>query len=213
MDSNVSIRALEILCSRLCHDLVGPIGAINNGVELLDEAGDSGGEAMDLIADSAESAAARLRLYRLALGAAGGQGVLSGAEGRQALEGWFRGGRVRLEWAVPALESPPPGLVKLSILAALMAEEGLPRGGIVRIDGGDRALRISANGAGCGLRPEMRQALDGAIADADLSPRSILSFVVPRFAAAYGLEFAVPGDGGQGALTFTITPRTSVAVG
>lgn len=208
MDSNVSIRALEILCSRLCHDLVGPIGAINNGVELLDEAGDGGGEAMDLIADSAESAAARLRLYRLALGAAGGQGALSGAEGRGALEGWFRGGRVRLEWAVPRLESPPHGLVKLAILAALMAEEALPRGGTVRVDGGDRDLRISALGAGCGLRPEMRQALDGAVEDADLSPRSILSFIVPRFALAYGLEFAVSGDGGQGALTFTITPRT-----
>lgn len=189
MGVGLGIRAVELLCSRLCHDLVGPVGAINNGVELLDEGGGAKDDALDLIADSAESAAARLRLYRLALGAAGGQSALSAVEGRAALEGWFRAGKIRLDWAM-RLETPAPGLVKSILLAALMAEEALPRGGVVRVEGGDGAAAIIASGAGAALRPEMAAALAGTVEEADLSPRSILSFAVPRIAAAYGLDFA-----------------------
>lgn len=188
MGVSLGIRAVELLCSRLCHDLVGPVGAINNGVELLDEGGGAKDDALDLIADSAESAAARLRLYRLALGAAGGQSVLSPADGRAALEGWFRAGRVRLDWSA-GLDRPAPGLIKLVLLTGLMAEEVLPRGGQVRVDGGDDAVSVTAAGAGATLRPEMAAALSGHVDEADLSPRSILSYAVPRIAAAYGLDF------------------------
>lgn len=189
MGVSLGIRAVELLCSRLCHDLVGPVGAINNGVELLEDGGAVKDDALDLIADSAESAAARLRLYRLALGAAGGQSALSPADGRAALEGWFRAGKIRLDWTA-RLDQPAPGLVKLALLAALMAEEALPRGGQVRIDGADAALSIIASGVGAALRPEMAAALGGHVAEADLSPRSILSFAVPRIALAYGLDFS-----------------------
>lgn len=182
---SLGIRAMELLCSRLCHDLVGPVGAINNGVELLDEGGDSGDEALDLIADSAETAAARLRLYRVALGAAGGQSLSEG-DARAALEGWFRGGRVRLDWAAVA-PSPPPGLLKLALLAALLGEESLPRGGTVTVSGGAAGLSVRATGAGCALRPEMAPALAGQVAESDLGPRSVLSHVTPLLAAAYGL--------------------------
>ena len=187
MGVGLGIRAVELLCSRLCHDLVGPVGAINNGVELLDDGGVKD-EALDLIADSAENAAARLRLYRLALGAAGGQSALSPADGRAALEGWFRAGKIRLDWTAQ-LHQPAPGLVKLAMLAALMAEETLPRGGQVRVEGGDGALAVIATGVGAALRPEMAAALSGPVEEADLTPRSILSFAVPRIAAAYGLDF------------------------
>ncbi|MFV3076447.1 histidine phosphotransferase family protein [Niveispirillum fermenti] len=196
MERHLGIRVVELLCSRLCHDLVGPVGAINNGVELLDESGgDAGGEALDLIADSADSAAARLRLYRLALGAAGGQAGLSAGDGRAALEAWFRGGATRLEW-LAALQSPPPGMVKLVLLSALLAEEALPRGGVVRVEGDDGGLVLTASGTGAALRPEMVAALSGGLAEADLTPRSVLSHAVPRFAAAYGLSFTPPEPAG-----------------
>ncbi len=188
---SLGIRAMELLCSRLCHDLVGPVGAINNGVELLDEGGDTGSEALDLIADSAETAAARLRLYRVALGAAGGQS-LSPGDARAALEGWFRGGKVRLDWTLVA-PSPPPGLLKLTLLAALLAEESLPRGGTVTVSGAEAGLSVLAVGAGCALRPEMGPALAGQVAENDLGPRSILSHVTPLLATAYGLTILVDG--------------------
>lgn len=193
---SLGIRAMELLCSRLCHDLVGPVGAINNGVELLDESGDAGGEALDLIADSAETAAARLRLYRVALGAAGGHSLSQG-DARAALEGWFRGGRVRLDWAA-SCSSPPPGLLKLALLTALLGEESLPRGGSVTVSGGDAGLSVRAAGAGCALRPEMAPALAGQVAESELGPRSVLSHIIPLLAAAYGLtlsvEATVPGE-------------------
>ncbi|MFV3128054.1 histidine phosphotransferase family protein [Niveispirillum sp. KHB5.9] len=200
----LGIRAVELLCSRLCHDLVGPIGAVNNGVELLDEGGDTGGEALDLIADSAETASARLRLYRVALGAAGGQS-LTGGDARAVLEGWFRGGKIRLDWSAAPFD-PPPGLLKAALLAALLAEETLPRGGTVQVTGGDGGLTVTASGTGCALRPEMGPALAGQVAEADLGPRSVLSYATPRIAAGYGLSFAVENPGGAGEVRMRIQP-------
>lgn len=199
----LGIRAVELLCSRLCHDLVGPIGAVNNGVELLDEGGDAGGEALDLIADSAETAAARLRLYRVALGAAGGQSLTEG-DARSALEGWFHGGKVRLEWAV-TLEGQP-GLLKLALLASLLAEEALPRGGSLQVAGGSMGINVTAAGVGCALRPEMGPALAGRVAEADLGPRSVLSYAVPLIATAYGLSFMVEETGMANKVCFRIRP-------
>ena len=186
---------MELLCSRLCHDLVGPVGAINNGVELLDEGGDTGGEALDLIADSAETAAARLRLYRVALGAAGGQSLMPG-DARAALEGWFRGGKIRLEWTAPPAPVAP-GLLKLALLAALLAEESLPRGGTVRVACDDAEVTVRAAGPGCALRPEMGPALAGRVAEADLGPRTVLSHAAPLIAAAYGLSLTVEATGSE----------------
>lgn len=199
---SLGIRVMELLCSRLCHDLVGPVGAINNGVELLDDGGDLGGEALDLIADSAETAAARLRLYRVALGASGGQSLSQG-DARAALEGWFRGGKARLEW-VAAADAAPPGLLKLVLLAALLAEESLPRGGNVRVSGTNTGVSVKAAGVGCALRPEMGPALAGQVAEADLGPRSVLSHAVPLIAAAYGLTLAVETSDGE--VVFRIRP-------
>lgn len=205
MAAGLGIRAMELLCSRLCHDLVGPVGAINNGVELLDEGGDAGGEALDLIADSAETAAARLKLYRLALGAAGGQSGASPGDARAALEGWFRGGKVKLEWTA-ATVAPPPGLLKTALLSALLAEEALPRGGVLRVTDSDSGLAVTAEGPGCALRPEMGPALTGRMAEADLGPRSILSHTAPLLAAAYGLTLSAAADAATGGVRFLIMP-------
>lgn len=201
---SLGIRAVELLCSRLCHDLVGPVGAINNGVELLDDGGDSGGEALDLIADSAETAAARLRLYRVALGAAGGQS-LSAGDARAALEGWFRGGKVRLEWHAAPLD-PPPGLLKTALLAALLTEEALPRGGSIRVVDDDTGIQVTGAGTGCALRPEMVPALAGQVPEAELGPRSVLSHATPLLARAYGLSFVVESPALGGEVQFRIQP-------
>jgi histidine phosphotransferase ChpT len=206
MQGLLGVRAVELLCSRLCHDLVGPVGAVNNGVELLDEAGVGDGEALDLIAGSAETAAARLRLYRLALGAAGGQAGVAPADGRAALEGWFRSGTVRLEWSVD-LSAPPAGLVKVILLTALLAEESLPRGGVVRVQGDDRGVSVSAIGTGAALRPEMLEVLAGRLGEDALGPRSVLSYVAPRFAAAYGIELTPPVTGAAPCFSLTLAER------
>ena len=119
------------LISHLCHDLVSPIGAINNGVELIEE----GGGAMDrdalaLIAQSAQVAAAKLRCYRLAYGAAGRSRQFRPRDARQALKELFAtDGKLELDWpADPQRDHDPVG-VQLLLNAALLVAQMLPRGG------------------------------------------------------------------------------------
>src|SRR5262245_14012335 len=101
------LRFAELLCSRLCHDLVSPIGAINNGVELLEEFGGGGSdEAMGLIASSGRQAARRLQFYRVAFGLAGSQVVQSVGDVRSLLTGMLEGGKVTLEWDEAAIRAP-----------------------------------------------------------------------------------------------------------
>ena len=92
---------LSLLCSKLCHDLVGPISAIGNGVEILEDEDDSEmrKQAIELLAHSAELAAIRLKFMRLTFGAAGGEGVaISLAEARRTAADFLAGGRGELDW-------------------------------------------------------------------------------------------------------------------
>src|SRR5215813_167191 len=94
-----SLRLAELLCTRLCHDLTGPIGAVNNGAEFLSEEGfNLQGQAMELITSSAASAVARLQFYRLAYGRVKEQGEASIADGQKLAADFFAGGKVALEW-------------------------------------------------------------------------------------------------------------------
>lgn len=194
----MELAAVELLCSRLCHDLISPVAAINNGVELLDDLGaqpQAGGDAMDLIADSAAAAARRLGLFRLAFGAAGGQGTVAEPDARAALQGWFAGGRVRLSWELLP-QDWPPGMLKSSLIAALVAEESLPRGGSLRLWATGSGIMLSAEGAGCGLRPEAAAVLTPDLTqETPLGPRTILSHLLPLVVRHYGLRLGIEAPG------------------
>ncbi len=205
MEAIFSVRAVELLCSRLCHDLIGPVGAINNGVELIEEGdgGEATGDALDLVADSARAAARRLALFRLALGAGAGGGVLPIPATREALEGWFAGGRIQFIWR-PVLVAPPPGLLKLALLSALIAEEALPRGGSLSLAGGDGGLELVAAGTGCGLRDEALRVLRWGVPEAELTPRGILMHAALVIARFYDLVFMPGGGDAEGKLTIAV---------
>src|SRR5580658_5983515 len=95
----IDLRVLELLASKLCHDLVSPVSAINNGVELIEDIGGSVvDEAMKLIGDSAGHAARRLRLFRIAYGRAGSEENLGVKDVRQIAEQYLAGGKVNLAW-------------------------------------------------------------------------------------------------------------------
>ena len=212
MEAVLGLRAVELLCSRLCHDLVGPVGAVNNGVELMEETVDQrgglvgAGDALDLIADSAASAARRLALFRLVLGAAGGQGALGVADARAALDGWLHGRRFSLDWAVPLTTVARPGLLKLGLLAALVVEEGMPRGGTLHLSLTPDALGlvIAGSGQGAAFRREAEAALAGTLDDGALEPRSVLAHVLPHMAVFYG--FAVSTRQGAGEIALLLAP-------
>ncbi|MDZ5646044.1 histidine phosphotransferase family protein [Nitrospirillum sp. BR 11828] len=219
MTVSLELHVVELLCSRLCHDLISPVGAIANGVELIEEMGQSmADEAMSLIADSADQAARRLRLFRLAYGAAGNSGSFTAAEARTVLGAWFRGGRVRLDWPADVMPKPDDGLLKLALNLGLLAEEAMPHGGVVTIaaaggggeaDGGGKpALSVTAEGPVLNLRDEVRLALDGALAQADLTPRSVQAYVTGRFAEQCGWRIAIDAKAPE-ALRFLLLRQAS----
>src|SRR5213075_561790 len=127
----------SLLCSRLCHDLLSPIGALNNGIELLADEQDPEmrERCLELLNESARASANKLKFFRLAFGAAGGFGdQIDTREARAALEGLFGAeGRVELGWIVEDDELPK-GAVKLLLNLALIAGDALVRGG--RLDVG-----------------------------------------------------------------------------
>jgi histidine phosphotransferase ChpT len=186
MKTDLDIRVVELLCSRLCHELVSPVGAINNGVELIEEMGaDMADEAIGLIAHSADQASRRLRLLRLAYGAPGSD--RSGLdEAAQAAEGYFAGGKIKLEWPPGRLEQAgqlQPGTGKVLLNLVILAEEALAYGGRIVVEPNrDGNPRVSAIGRNAGLKAEAAQALTGDIAIESLTPRTVHAYVTGRFA-------------------------------
>jgi histidine phosphotransferase ChpT len=127
----------SLLCSRLCHDLMSPVGALNNGIELLADEHDPDMRAkcMELLAESARTSANKLKFFRLAFGAAGGFGeAIDTGEARSALEGLFGSdGRTEIGWMVSGGKLPK-GAAKLLLNLALIGGDALVRGG--RLDVG-----------------------------------------------------------------------------
>ena len=158
----------SLLCSRLCHDLLSPVGALNNGIELLADEHDPEMRArcLDLLGESARASANKLKFFRLAFGAAGGfADVVDTREARAAIEGLFGGdGRIKLGWMV---DEPTMSKAALKVLlnVVLIAGDALVRGG--RLDIGaekhDSGLEIvvRAEGSRIVLDPELRKVLVG----------------------------------------------------
>jgi histidine phosphotransferase ChpT len=205
----MDMRIVELMCSRLCHDLVSPVGAIRNGLELLEDTEDDGGfagEAIQLIAHSAAQADRRLRLFRLAYGQAG-RDVKDFEDIRGTAALWLEGGRTTLAWtpgAVPAGLAARRGLAKTLLNVIMLAEEALPTGGTIGVTGtgsdASGSVTVTLEGRSVRLTPDALEALEGGeAAKEDLSPRTVHAFATGRFAATFrlALRFAA-GDAGRG---------------
>ena len=123
--------------SRICHDLVNPLGAIGNGIELLAMAGSAEGPEMDLVSDSVTGAVARVKLLRLAFGQANTDQSCSATEVRDILSAVTAGSRLSHDWA--SENDLSRRNVRLALLAAMCVETALPLGGLIQIaQAGDR---------------------------------------------------------------------------
>lgn len=121
----------DLVASRLCHDLVNPLGAIGNGVELLEMTGKADGPEVELIRDAVRAAEARIRLFRLAFGGAGPGQVTSLREAKIVVEGYFHQSRIAAVWMADRDRSRQE--TKMALLMLLCAETALPMGGSVRV--------------------------------------------------------------------------------
>jgi len=173
--------------SRVCHDLVSPVGAVVNGLEVLEDERDAGmrADALKLVTSSAEQAAARLQFARIAFGAAGSAGAeLDLNEVGRIAKGLSHGSKVQIDWQA-AHVNWPKDWAKLLMNATLLASESLPRGGNVRVetsvDGAAPSFAIRATGQGARMLEEVEKAMRGE-STAALDGRSIQAYLTHKLA-------------------------------
>ncbi len=197
MAHTIDLRIFQLLTARLCHDLVGPVGAASNGAELLRELGaEEAGDAVDLIADSTGRAADRLRYYRVAYGLA--EGVVGSIEDVQGLAGaMFADQRFTLDWSPtpPASARLGDGAGKLLLNMLLLAGEAMGREGSlkIRVEAGEggASLDILASGDGAALDEETLAGLNAAASIEALTPRSVQGYFTARAAEFLGAALVV----------------------
>jgi histidine phosphotransferase ChpT len=176
-----------LLVSRVCHDLVSPVGAVVNGLEVLEDERDANmrAEALKLVASSAEQAAARLKFARIAFGAAGSAGAeLDLGEIGRTVKGLVQGGKVEIDWKAPPVNWPK-NWAKLLMNATLLATDSLPRGGKIEVetsaDGSAPSFTVKASGQGARVLEEVAKAARGE-ASGPFDGRSIQALLTHRLA-------------------------------
>lgn len=195
------IEFAALLVSRVCHDLVSPVGAVVNGLEVLADERDAAmrADALRLVASSAEQAAARLQFARIAFGAAGSAGAeLDLSEVGRIVRGLVKGGKVEVIWQAASVNWPKDW-AKLLMNATLLAADGLPRGGRVVVettgDGSTPGFTVNATGQGARLLEEADKAARGE-PSAPLDGRSIQPFLAHRLARSLNAGLTiVAGEG------------------
>jgi len=198
MTSSTDLAAL--LCSRLCHDLLSPVGALSNGLELLADEKDPEmrQRCFELLEQSARISTDKLKFFRLAYGAAGGFGnAVPVAEPRALIEGLVAGNeRLTLEWAVAETTLPKPAVKVLLNLAAI-GVDALIRGGTLSIGAESRdgatEIAVRAAGAKIAFDPAIGHALDGTLPDDQLSGRTAPAHLIRLIAeeSGGGLQYAL----------------------
>ncbi len=195
---NLDIRIIEVLVSRICHDLISPIFAVSNGAELVaDMGGVTAGadDAFDLIRTSAVAASIKLQAFRLAYGAGGSEWHVSMDDVEKTFSDIIGlEPRYKLEWNVIGANLPQPlprGMPKLTMLVLMWAMESLPKGGQVKlsanVNGESVEMIVEATGSGALLREGTEEAFAGTLPSEELTPKTVHAAATAHYAGAYGI--------------------------
>lgn len=189
-----------LLCSRVCHDLISPVGAIVNGLEVLDDAKNADDKefALDLIRKSARSASARLQFCRLAFGAAGSAGAqIDTGDAENMTRGFIEDGKTKVAWNL-ARTLQPKNRVKLLLNMLVIAQQTIPRGGTLTVDvlgqGDTGGFRIRASGLNARLPQNIADQLSGAH-QATVDAHGVQPYYTRLLAQACGLQAQLAMDG------------------
>ena len=190
-----------LICSRVCHDLISPSGAIVNGLEVLEDAQDEETKtfALDLIKKSAIRVSARLQFCRLAFGASGSSGAqIDLGDAEKVARGALEDEKVKLVWSLPRLLLPK-NRVKLVLNLLVLAGQTIPRGGSLTVDpvgeGEAMGFRIETRGLNVRLPAALPPLVAGTPADAALDAHAIQPFYAGMLARACGLDVGFVATG------------------
>jgi histidine phosphotransferase ChpT len=189
MTRPIDLRVLELLAARLCHDLIGPVAAIGNGVELLaEEDPDFARDAVALVDASARTASRRLQFYRFAYGYSGG-GLTGPAPHHLAAE-FFAETAIACDYRA-SVRALALDRQKLACVMLALAGEGLPRGGRLVAECGAVGPEIDAVGEGAGPSPALRAALTLTSPAAELTTRTASAYFAGLLAEAQGCRLDI----------------------
>jgi len=206
MTAGFQLDALDLaalLCSRVCHDVINPVGAIVNGLEVLEDEDDASMKtfALDLIKKSARTASARLQFARIAFGAAGSAGAsIDLGDAENVARGFIQDEKVTLGWSAPRLFMPK-NKVKLLLNLLVVAGSTIPRGGTInaKVTGEAEApnFEILTQGGNSRIPPGLLGLLAGEPENGTLDSHMIQPYFAGLIARAAGMSVTVESiDGG-----------------
>jgi histidine phosphotransferase ChpT len=210
--SGITLASLDLaalLCSRVCHDLISPAGAIVNGLEVLEESKDDETRtfALDLIKKSANQASARLQFCRIAFGAAGSAGAqIDLGDAEKVTRGFIEDDKLQLTWNLPRLLLPK-NRVKLLLNLLLIATQAIPRGGRLVVDpvgaGESMGFRVTATGLNARVPPGVPGLLAGGTEGQAIDAHAIQPYYAGLLAKACGLATVIAAEGEAIVITAT----------
>ena len=195
-----ALELAALLCSRVCHDLISPVGAIVNGLEVLDDnpKPEDRDFALDLIRKSARTASARLQFCRLAFGAAGSSGAqIDLGDAQTMARGHLEDGKTSITWNLPRLLLPK-NRVKLLLNMLVIAQHTIPRGGTLSVDpigqGETMGFRVTANGLNARLPQNIADLLSSG-QPSSVDAHSVQPYYTRLLAQACGLNVKLATEG------------------
>jgi histidine phosphotransferase ChpT len=195
-----ALELAALLCSRVCHDLISPVGAIVNGLEVLDDnpKPEDREFALDLIRKSAKTASARLQFCRLAFGAAGSSGAqIDLGDAHAMARGHLEDGKTTIAWNLPRLLLPK-NRVKLLLNMMVIAQQTIPRGGVLTADPIGEGDRLGFRVAASGLNARMPQNIADLLSSAHLSivdAHAVQPYYTRLLAQSCGLSVKLAPEG------------------
>ncbi len=189
-----------LLSSRVCHDVISPVGAIVNGLEVLEEERDveMRGHALALIKSSANEASARLQFCRLAFGAAGSKGAsIDTGDAELVTRQLIADERTQLFWSVPRVLMSK-NKVKLLLNLCVLADAAIPRGGVISVSSTgeeDRVtFRIEAKGVNARVASNVPRLLEGESEEGAIDARAIQAYYAGLVAKSSGMQVVVSSE-------------------
>jgi histidine phosphotransferase ChpT len=194
--SDLDLAAL--LCSRVCHDIISPVGAIANGLELMDDPDIDAAmkaTALDMVRSSAKTATAKLKFCRIAFGASGSAGAqIDMGEAGEMAKAFVGEEKIRLDWQAPR-ENRPKAEVKLVLNMMMLAMAGIPRGGVVTVNVDGRSFAVKAQGERSKVPQAMADVLTGVAAIETLDARMVQPYYSKLLAESAGLSLTIGMEG------------------